>query len=168
MSSYRHSFRPGCTYFFTLSLRDPQSTLLTRNARLLGESAADVEGLYPFETVAAVLLPGHMHLIAVLPEGDKDHFTRIKALRSGFTRRLAERLPRRERPIPDPWKRRYWDYLIRDISDFTAHIAYLHGNPVKHGLAKHPDDWPYSTWHRFKTEEIAPWSADDMGTVGEA
>lgn len=168
MPSYRHSFRPGCTYFFTLSLRDPDSDLLTRHASLLAESARDVEGLYPFETVATVLLPGHMHLIAALPEGDTDHQTRIMALRSGFTHRLVDRLPSKSEKLEDPWKRLYWDYLIRDMSDFTAHIAYLHGNPVKHGLARHPDNWPYSTWHRFKREELAPWSAEDLGTVGEA
>ena len=37
----------------------------------------------------------------------------------------------------------------RDELDFHRHLDYLHWNPVKHGCAKNPRDWPYSTIHRF-------------------
>ena len=28
-------------------------------------------------------------------------------------------------------------------------MDYLHYNPVKHGLVKQVQDWPYSTFHRY-------------------
>lgn len=34
----------------------------------------------------------------------------------------------------------------------SRHIDYIHFNPVKHGLVADPDEWPYSTWHRWKKE----------------
>lgn len=54
------------------------------------------------------------------------------------------------------WRRRYWEHLIRDDEDFSAHVAYIHWNPVKHGPVKNPDDWPYSSWHRHKRDYGRP------------
>ena len=38
--------------------------------------------------------------------------------------------------------------MIRDAEDFERHVRYCWGNPVKHGLAARPVDWPYSSIHR--------------------
>jgi putative transposase len=38
--------------------------------------------------------------------------------------------------------------MIRDDHDFRAHVDYVHYNPVKHGLAAAPAEWPYSSYHR--------------------
>ena len=165
MPTYRHRFRPGSSYFFTLNLADRRSDLLTRHASLLGQSARDVEGLYPFETIAAVILPDHMHMIWTLP--DRDHQTRIRAIKAGFTARLADATNTRESALQSLWQRSYWDYRIRDVADFSKHIAYIHGNPVKHGLVADPDEWRHSTWHRFKSDEILNWSPDPLVTSGE-
>jgi hypothetical protein len=37
-----------------------------------------------------------------------------------------------------PW----WEHLIRDDSDFQAHLNYIHYNPVKHGWVKQVKDLP--------------------------
>lgn len=47
------------------------------------------------------------------------------------------------------WQRRYWERLIRNEGDFTAHVDYIHFNPVKHGHAARVADWPYSSFHRY-------------------
>jgi putative transposase len=46
--------------------------------------------------------------------------------------------------------------MIRDDRDYAAHCDYIHWNPVKHGLAKIPGDWPWSTFHRFVRERFYP------------
>ncbi len=88
----------------------------------------------------------------MLPEGDDDFAVRWMLIKTGFSRRLAageprssSRVHRGERGI---WQRRYWEHAIRDERDFAAHVDYVHSNPVKHGLAETPADWPYSTVHR--------------------
>ncbi len=53
---------------------------------------------------------------------------------------------RRER---DVWQRRFWEHLIRDDEDLRRHVEYTHYNPVRHGLAPRPVDWPFSTFHRY-------------------
>ena len=46
------------------------------------------------------------------------------------------------------WQRRYWEHLIKDDQDLCRHVAYTHFNPVKHGHAQRPADWPWSSIHR--------------------
>ena len=53
-------------------------------------------------------------------------------------------------------RRRYWEHLIRDDADFSAHMDYVHINPLKHGLVKRLADWPHSTFHRLVAQGIYP------------
>jgi REP-associated tyrosine transposase len=71
-------------------------------------------------------------------------------------------IDRSERGI---WQRRYWEHTIRDDRDFAAHLDYIHFNPVKHGLAKNPADWPHSSSHRCVTRGLYP--ASWAGTSAE-
>lgn len=157
MPNYRRLFVPGATYFFTLNLRDRRRKLLTEEIGAFRASWADMSIRRPFETVAAVVLPDHTHFIWRLPQDDKDFPTRIRLLKSGFTRRLAasDKMQGRkgERNI---WQRRYWEHMIRNAKDLDAHVAYVHWNSVKHGLVADPDDWPFSTWREWKREYGRP------------
>jgi putative transposase len=69
------------------------------------------------------------------------------------------------------WQRRYWEHTIRDAQDFAAHFDYIHFNPVKHGLATHPADWPHSTFRRCVANGIYPddWTGvrDEPQQTGE-
>jgi len=67
--------------------------------------------------------------------------------------RSAIRQKRGERGI---WQRRFWEHLIRDDDDFRIHMDYIHINPVKHGLVKSVQDWPYSTFHKYVSLGIYP------------
>jgi len=70
------------------------------------------------------------------------------------TERLSSVRKRRgERGI---WQRRYWEHLIKNESDYRAHMDYVHINPVKHELVKSVADWPYSTFHRLVEKNIYP------------
>jgi putative transposase len=44
------------------------------------------------------------------------------------------------------WQRRYWEHTIRGDQDYAVHMDYVHFNPVKHGLAADPADWPFSSF----------------------
>lgn len=168
MPNYRRLYNPGGTYFFTLTLADRKSGLLTTHIEKLRQSWKQVETRYPFETIAAVILPDHLHTLWALPPGDHDYVRRISMLKAGFTRALPNALKstgrKGERGI---WQSRYWEHLIRDETDFDNHVGYIHGNPVKHGNVAHPDDWPYSTWHRHKAEYHPDWTLDTLLNAGE-
>ncbi len=153
MSNYRRLRVPGGCYFFTVNLaRRGANDLLVRHIAALRAAVRGVRRVRPFRIDAFVVLPDHLHCVWTLPEGDDDFAVRWMLIKTGFSRRLAageprspSRIHRGERGI---WQRRYWEHVIRDERDFAAHVDYVHINPVKHGLAAAPSDWPYSTVHR--------------------
>ncbi len=157
MPEYRRLYADGGTYFLTLCLEDRRSDLLVREIESLRASWRAVLASQPFDTVAAVVLPDHLHVLWRLPDGDHDFPSRISQLKAGFTRALPEQFKsngrKGERRV---WQSRYWEHCIRDAADLSRHIDYTHWNPVKHGLVREPDDWPYSTWKRWRREEGRP------------
>jgi putative transposase len=54
------------------------------------------------------------------------------------------------------WQRRYWEHLIRDETDFAAHVDYIHYNPVRHGLVEAAAEWPWSSFPRYVAEGAYP------------
>lgn len=157
MPEYRRLYADGGTYFLTVCLDDRRSDLLAREIALLRAAWRDVVAVRPFETVAAVVLPDHLHVLWRLPDDDHDFPTRMAQLKAGFTRRLPagakKRRRKRERGV---WQSRYWEHAIRDDEDLARHIEYIHFNPVKHGFVFDPDDWPFSTWHDWKKDSERP------------
>ena len=65
------------------------------------------------------------------------------------------------------WHRRYWEHTIRDERDFQAHLDYIHINPVRHGVATRPGDWPHSTFRIWLERGIydSHWGTEDMPTI---
>ena len=152
MSNYRRMFVPGGEYFFTVNLHDRSSDLLVRNIDAFRAAWRYVEGRMPFETVAAVVLPDHLHCIWQLPPGDDAYPTRWRLLKAHFTRSLGKAgvaVDGKRVGERGVWQRRYWEHVIRDDRDRLAHVDYIHNNPVKHGYCSRVDEWPYSTWRRW-------------------
>lgn len=133
--------------------------MLIERVDALRSAYAEVAKRHPFETAALAILPDHLHCLWRLPPDDQDFPLRWRLIKTAFSRSLPRDAdPRKGRREGERgvWQRRYWEHLIRDDDDFNAHVAYIHWNPVKHGLVKDPDDWPYSTWHRWKREYGRP------------
>jgi putative transposase len=106
-----------------------------------------------------------------LPPGDFGFPIRWQAIKARFSRsvgpaedRRASLVRKREVGI---WQRRYWEHTIRDDRDYAAHMDYIHWNPVKHGLAAHPADWPFSSFARCVARGLYPsdWASGDRGLV---
>ena len=89
MVRYRRSYVPGGTYFFTVTLRDRKSSMLTDYIDLLRGAFRDVRKARPFEIDAIVALPEHLHAVITLPVGDADYSVRWKEIKGGFSKSLA-------------------------------------------------------------------------------
>jgi putative transposase len=158
MSEYRRHYVPGAMVFFTVVTHERRKLFEYELARrCLREAIAVVRAKRPFTMDAIVVLPDHLHTIWTLPENDNDFSVRWRRIKAEFTERFlaaggqegersASRLKRKERGI---WQRRFWDHVIRDELDFERHLDYIHFNPVKHGYAKGPRDWPFSSFQRW-------------------
>ena len=172
---YRRSFTPGGYYFFTLTLQNRWQDLLVRHIDVLRRAFAEVKQKHPFDIVAVCILPEHLHLLMALPENDCNYPTRLRLIKTKFSKALPKtetltvsRSKKKERGI---WQRRYWEHEIRNQQDLNAHIDYIHFNPVKHGYVNTVGDWPYSYFHRYVAQGILPpdWAdwEDDERDYGE-
>ena len=68
---YRRASIPGATYFFTVNLADRKSNLLIDHIEQLRDSVRKVRSAHPFESIAWVVLPDHMHAIWILFEAER-------------------------------------------------------------------------------------------------
>ena len=169
MPDYRRNRIPGATYFFTVTLLDRRSDLLVTHIDVLREAVRNVHQALPFRIDGWVVLPDHMHCLWTLPPNDSAFSVRWKRIKTAFSKSLADVEPRSsvmlrrgERGI---WQRRYWEHTIRDDGDYTAHMDYIHFNPVKHGLVEHPGDWTFSSFRRCVAAGLYP--ADWLGGTTE-
>ena len=191
MPKYRRWYRQGGTFFLAVKTYKHQTFLCEQFARTaLRRAIEDTRAEKPFEIVAWVLLPDHLHTIWRMPEDDNDFSIRWSMIKRRFTRQwLTLHQPpvqptarmRRKRE-PGVWQRRFWEHLIRDQNDMANHMDYIHYNPIKHSLAECPHHWPYSTFHRWTQEgayrsdwlcscqtknEQRPLFMDAIGNAGE-
>jgi len=157
---YRRS-RAGATFFFTVVTHEREKILCGKENILLINEAFEQVGLkYPFAVDAFVFLPDHIHCLWTLPENDNDYSRRWRLIKSYFSKQCQNsharlltpsRLRKGEQAF---WQRRFWEHTIVDEADFVSHVDYIHYNPVKHGLANSPKDWPYSSFHRYVREGV--------------
>jgi putative transposase len=152
MPDYRRNRIPGATYFFTVNLREHSSDLLVAEIETLRECVREVRRRFPLHVDAWVVLPDHMHCLWTLPAADSDFPERWRRIKAGFSRAL----PGRRKGGRSLWQRGYWEHTIRDDRDYTAHMDYIHFNPVKHGLVSDPADWPFSTFRRCVAAGLYP------------
>jgi putative transposase len=158
MSDYRRYIVEGGTYFFTLVTAGRAPLFRSAEARrLLGLLMRETGQEMPFNTVAIVLLPDHLHAVWTLPIGDAAYPRRWRAIKARFTAQwlasggeeaeVTEGYGRQRRR--GVWQPRFIEHTIRDESDLHGHVDYVHYNPVKHGYVAAPKDWPWSSFHRY-------------------
>jgi putative transposase len=178
MPNYRRAHEGGASYFFTVVTHYRQPILLQPNILdALRDAFRNVRKIKPFNLDAVVILPDHLHSIWTLPPGDADFGARWGMIKRYVSKRVALPVPtstsasRQLRRESGLWQRRFWEHLIRDGEDYARHMDYIHYNPVKHGFARSPADWPHSTFRKCVEQGIYPlgWAsgADIEGDFGE-
>ncbi len=158
MSEYYRWLVPGGTFFFTVVTYERRPLFAdARAVYLLGDVMKEERRGHDFQIIAMVMMPDHLHCVWSLPSGDSDYSRRWKRIKREFTLRWLDaggadqavsksRRARGERGI---WQRRFWEHQVEDEVDLEHCCDYIHYNPVKHGHAARPADWPWSTFQKF-------------------
>jgi putative transposase len=164
MVQYRRNLVPGGTHFFTVTLADRRRALLTERIDALGAAFRQCRARHPFETIAIVVMPEHLHCVWALPAGDADYAARWSLIKRAFTRKQYREGPTTASGNDAVWQPRFWEHAIRDDADLQRHVDYTHHNPVKHGCANRAADWPHSSFHRYVK---LGWLAEDWAAGGD-
>ena len=113
-------------------LRDP------RIAALVQENLWHHDGV-KYRLHAWVVMPNHLHVLLEfweIPLGEV-----LKSLKS-YTAKEANKLLGRRGTF---WLDDYFDRYIRGDEHFRKVVRYIENNPVKAGLARTPEEWPWTS-----------------------
>jgi len=131
-----------------------------------------------YDLIAWVVMPNHVHVLIRVYEGvllgkivqSWKSYTgrRIRGMmEEGRARARRSQGGRSQEGQPGGvWMREYWDRYIRDERHFEAMVRYIHDNPVKAGLAKKAENWPWSNAREFA--ELAELGLGGPGEFGDA
>lgn len=114
-------------------LRDP------RIARLMQEALLHFDG-ERYQIVAWCVMPNHVHVIARIHAGHS--LGEVIYSWKSWVAKQANKLLGRSGAF---WQREYYDRYMRDEKHLADAILYVEMNPVKPGLVKTPEAWPWSS-----------------------
>ncbi|MHC4598671.1 MAG: REP-associated tyrosine transposase [Planctomycetota bacterium] len=141
---------PGHFYFTRKSVSNQQDTNLAESeiAEIIIERFLFAKKHKWLKITAFVIMPDHYHLLLRLGKAISlsDIFSRM----SSFATREIHSVSGKSGDI---WQKSFYDHLVRKTERLPKIVSYIHLNPVRAGLVKNPEEWPYSTANaRFKDE----------------
>jgi len=154
----------GDLHFITFCCYQRRALLGTVQARNLAVQILDeVRARYGFALVGYVIMPEHVHLLI----GESRAVSPAKVVQV-FKQRLSRRMRGKESEEESQspprfneekaelrrfWQRRYYDFNVYTRAKLEEKLEYMHANPVKEKLVKHPRDWPWSSWSFYEMGE---------------
>jgi len=120
-------------YFATLCVENRKPVLAHERAFIaFRQAAANLRG---WTVLAAILMPDHLHVI-VVPTGDRE-------AKLGNCVAALKRWIRQELNASWKWQSGSFDRLLRSDESLHDKWLYIEENPVRAGLVKRWQDWPY-------------------------
>jgi putative transposase len=130
----------GSFHFVTFGCYHRFEHLGTADARNLFERSLEVMRIrYAFVVAGYVVMPDHIHLLVSEPK----KALLCKAIQA---LKLSVSVQSRRRPF---WQARYYDFNVHNEAKRVEKLRYMHRNPVKRGLVRKPEDWPWSSFRHY-------------------
>ena len=129
--------QPGHYYFLTASVAGWRPIFARRdNALVVLETMHWLHTEKRFLIDAAVVMPDHLHMAGQLGEYTLGKV--MHTLKSYSARRLVDS------GVTTPvWQKGFHDHGLRDDEDYRSRVAYVLQNPLRAGLVRRMEDYPY-------------------------
>jgi putative transposase len=102
-----------------------------------------------FSLFGYVIMPTHLHLLLAPAKLDLTALTReLKK----FTAQEISKARDASGPI---WQPRYFDFILRRVSDCWDKLQYIHENPVRAGLVHKPTEWKWSSATHYASQDAS-------------
>jgi putative transposase len=126
-------------YFVTCCTQERRSILANdRVHAAFVEFAARAQTTHNVAVGRYVIMPDHIHFFVA---GDPNF--KLGAWVGTLKRIVAERVTSRQ-PAAPVWQRGFFDHVLRSSESYSEKWNYVRDNPVRAGLVKKADDWPYA------------------------
>lgn len=144
MSNVRRPFLSDRYFFITVRLLRRRTKLADADFALLARAFNRARALHPFLLTAWVFLPDHWHAICA-PHPTVTIPLVVKSLKQSSTMAIN----RRRAASGELWQPRFFDRALRTVKEYHETIEYIHLNPVRAGLVRRPEDWPWSSFNEY-------------------
>jgi putative transposase len=88
---------------------------------------------------AYVVMPDHVHFFCTANREAKS----LRIFIGKWKEWTAKYLHRRHQHSPTLWQSQFFDHLLRSEESYTEKWHYVQNNPVRAGLVKEVEAWPY-------------------------
>lgn len=85
-----------------------------------------------------VIMPDHLHFFVVGPDGF-DLGRWVGTLKRSLAKHFLDSIGGQP-----PWQRGFFDHVLRGRESYSQKWEYVRQNPVRAGLVKDIEDWPYA------------------------
>jgi putative transposase len=182
MPRQRHFYGGNHLHFITASTyRRAKLFDSLRFRRHFIRTLAELRAECGFKIVGYVLMPEHFHLL-IGPSPSANPSRLVQSLKERTAKFILANLQaRREHPwcarmlaavtLPPSvhlhgphrvWQRCFYDLNVWSEQKRLEKLNYMHGNPVKRGLASSPDQWPWSSFRFYHLEDAFVLAMDRM------
>jgi len=115
-------------------------------AAMVNESIRHFDGSR-YVSHALCIMPNHLHWLLTpiqgsLPSKVDSPLISIMHTIKSYTSHQANKLLKRQGSF---WSKEYYDHLVRSSEEFGRLLIYILENPIKAGLCKRWDEWPWTT-----------------------
>jgi putative transposase len=137
----------GHSHFITFSCHGRNPYLSSPEAKTVLQGVIEkIRNRYRFHIFGYVIMPEHVHLLLSEPE-----LKPLNVALAVIKREVSSLLV--EKPL---WLPRYYDFNIFTNAKSMEKLRYIHRNPVTRGLAKRPEDYPWSSFRAYALLESNP------------
>ena len=159
-----HLFLPNTLYMLTASIYQSEHLIQSSNRKLQWvESFIKSAEIYNWLIIAWVVLHNHYHAVIQSPEKAET----LSKFTASYHKYTARRWNDEEQLNGRKVWWNYWDTCIRSERDYYNCLRYVFWNPVKHGLAENPEDYPFNNYKDFLLKWQVDFNFTDMDEVND-
>ncbi len=144
-----HLFAANAIYMLTASIYRSEHVIQSPQRKTeLHDAFHEAAKIHQWKIIVWVILHNHYHAIVESPENAKTLSKFISGYHKFTARKWNDEDGLNGRKV---WWN-YWDTCIRSERDYYNRLRYVFWNPVKHGLAENPEDYPFSNYKEYLTQ----------------
>ena len=136
-------------FFITVNLRKNLPRFTEDEFSLLVAAVEESRRKLDFSLCGYVLMPDHWHALIRV-----SHPLTISRVVQNIKWISARRLNQHRNSTGPVWQHQFWDRFVRHEKEFGHRLAYMHRNPVRKGLVKHPEEWKWSSYNNFALDRL--------------
>ena len=138
-------FEENAAYFVTTITKDRNPVFSDEKlCRILLVTVEYYKTLLDYLVLGYCLMPDHFHII--LRPGKRFNLSFVIKMIKGSFARKVNKLNETHGHL---WQRRFYDELIRNESQFTNQLNYMHYNPVSAGLVQSASEYHHSSYAQY-------------------